>query len=138
MMIRRSHRGEVRGGFTLMEVMVVVAIIVLLAAAAAPLVFNRLAEAKISRAKIDCEAWSGAVMSYKVHFGDFPPSLASAHRDANGWDRGVHGTEASPRSLGARIPVRSPRGRTTGQYGKPDIYSLGPTVGNAAGIVGNW
>jgi general secretion pathway protein G len=141
MMVERSHRSEmrdeIRGGFTLMEVMVVVAIIVLLAAAAAPLVFNRLAEARVSRAKVDCDTWTGAVMSYKIRYGDFPPSLQAltvVQADGNG-------AYMEPKHLmdpwGHEYQY-APQGPHNSPYGKPDIWSLGPSVSNAAGIVGNW
>jgi general secretion pathway protein G len=136
-MIKRSHRGEIRGGFTLMEMLVVVAIIVLLAAMAAPLVLNRLTEAKISRAKVDCNTWTNAVMTYKLKYGDFPPTLATL-------------TQIQPDGQGAYMEPKhlydpwmreyqyQPQGQHNALTGKPDIWSVGERPGDANSIVGNW
>ena len=74
-MVVRSHRGEIRGGFTLMEMMVVVAIIVLLAAMAAPLVMGRMDEARVQRARVDCKTLATQADMYKLKYGDYPATL---------------------------------------------------------------
>jgi general secretion pathway protein G len=74
-MVVRSHRGEIRGGFTLMEMMVVVAIIVLLAAMAAPLVMGRMDQAKMDRARVDCKVIAQQADMYKLRYGDYPQNI---------------------------------------------------------------
>jgi general secretion pathway protein G len=74
-MVVRSHRGEIRGGFTLMEMMVVVAIIVLLAAMAAPLVMGRMDQARVDRARVDCKVIQQQTDMYKLKYGDYPDTL---------------------------------------------------------------
>src|SRR5438132_6309694 len=75
-MIARSNRGEIRGGFTLMEMLVVVAIIVLLAALAAPIVMGRLEDAKKDKAKVDCKTLADLAKQFKLKYGDYPQTLA--------------------------------------------------------------
>jgi general secretion pathway protein G len=134
-MIQRSHRAEMRGGFTLMEMLVVVAIIVLLAAMAAPLVMGYLDKAKADRAKADVQTWTSAVTAYKLAYGDWPPSLAALTQvQADGrtpfmepkhlYDPWQH--EYQYQAIGQHMSV----------YGKPDIWSLGPPNTNIP--IGNW
>lgn len=133
-MVQRSHRGEMRGGFTLMEILVVVAIIVLLAAAAAPLVLGRLEDAKRSRALLDCKTWTSAADTYNVKYGSYPPDLNTLTQP---------GPDGSTPFMEARHLI-DPWGRPyqyayPGQHnqltGKPDIWSGGKT-GNEQ--IGNW
>jgi general secretion pathway protein G len=136
-MVMRSHRGEIRGGFTLMEMLVVVAIIVLLAAMAAPIVMGRLDEAKVSRARIDCVQWSKAAEMYKLKYGDWPPNLEALTQP------GQDGTQAFMEAKNLLDPWgRQYMYQNPGQHnlatGKPDIYSYGLRVNDASSIVGNW
>ena len=55
-----------RGGFTLMEMLVVVAIIIIIAGAATPLVLNYLHNARIDRAKMDIKTIEKAVVAYEL------------------------------------------------------------------------
>jgi general secretion pathway protein G len=133
-MVERSHRGEVRGGFTLMEILVVVAIIVMLAAAAAPIIIGRLDEAKRSRALLDCKTWSEQCKAYYIKYGNYPPDL---------------NTLCQPQADGSRpfMEARNlvdPWGRPfqyayPGQHNQvadlPDIWSLGK---NGNEQIGNW
>ena len=120
-----------RRGFTLLEVLVVVAIIVILAGVGTMYVLPRLEEAKVRRAKIDCEALSQAVETYKLNNGQYPQTLAEL-------------TQSQPDGGAALIApdkIRDP-------WGKP--YQLDPSGpnngGNKAdvftdtprGRVGNW
>src|SRR5262249_59626620 len=71
---RQSLR-SVRTAFTLLEVLVVVAIIVMLAGVGGYYLLQRYDDAKVSRAKIDCETLSGWVETYKLNNNDYPQSI---------------------------------------------------------------
>jgi general secretion pathway protein G len=66
---------KTRTAFTLLEVLVVVAIIVMLAGVGGFYLLQRYEEAKLSRAKIDCEALSSAAENYKLRNGNYPASI---------------------------------------------------------------
>jgi general secretion pathway protein G len=134
-MIARSHRGEVRGGFTLMEILVVVAIIVLLAAAAAPIVIGRLNDAKKSRALLDCKAWSSAAESFMIKYGSYPTNLEALCQP------GANGDLPFMEAKNLVDPWNQPyQYQYPGQHnqltGKPDIFSLGPPGSQLQ--IGNW
>jgi general secretion pathway protein G len=76
-MVLRPTRRRNRGGFTLMEMLVVVAIIVMLAGVSTYGYMKYLEGAKESSAKIQIQRLSEAVEAYKVqHDGNPPGSLA--------------------------------------------------------------
>jgi general secretion pathway protein G len=133
-MVERPHRGEVRGGFTLMEVLVVVAIIVLLAAVAVPMVTGRLEDARRSRALLDCKAWTTAAESYYIKYGSYPANLETlCQRGPNGEDPYMEAknlTDPWNRQYQYAYP---PQHNT--MTGKPDIWSGGRS-GNEQ--IGNW
>src|SRR5216683_1053881 len=132
-MIKRSHRAEIRGAFTLMEMLVVVAIIVLLAAIAAPIVFGRLDEARRGRALVDCKTLAEQAKMYKLKYGDYPPNLATL--TVPGADGSLPFLEA--RHLidpwGHEYQYQAPGQRNS--VGDPDVYSMGANMQNANGII---
>jgi general secretion pathway protein G len=139
MIKRRVARAVVRGGFTLMEMLVVVAILVVLAGAAVPIYLNYLEQAKVDRAKSDVETLAKAVEAYKVQNEDWPQSLATL-------------TQPSPKTGKATLtpenlldPWERPyqyappgAGTHNGIYNRPDVWSEGPTPGDPSGRIGNW
>jgi general secretion pathway protein G len=135
-MIKRSHRAEMRGAFTLMEMLVVVAIIVLLAALAAPIVFGRLDEAKRGRALVDCKTIAEQAKMFKLKYGDYPPTLAAMTQP--GADGTLPFIEA--RHLydpwGHEYQYQAPGQHST--VGDPDVWSVGANAQNPSGIIGNW
>jgi general secretion pathway protein G len=75
-MLLRKRALRKRGGFTLMEIIVVVAIILILAGAGALIIPSFLADANISRAKMDVKTIEKAVMAYRTNnSGQDPPDL---------------------------------------------------------------
>ncbi len=81
-----SHRAEMRGRFTLMEMLVVVAIIGLLATIAAAIVMGRLDDAKKAhdsktladdvakkdKAHVECKVLAEQAKMYRLKYGDYP------------------------------------------------------------------
>jgi general secretion pathway protein G len=62
-----------RAGFTLLEVLVVVAILVILAGVASISIFRYMEDAKVGRAKSDMRAIEGAIKTFYIQNGDWPP-----------------------------------------------------------------
>lgn len=133
-----------RGGFTLLELMVVLLILALLGTIAAPRVTKYLRKAKAQTAKIQVDALSAAVDSFHLDTGRFPTSdeglkvLMDRPGDIATWD-GPY--------LKKRDSLIDPWGhpylyRIPGQHGEYDLYSLGSDnreggEGDAADV-GNW
>jgi len=75
----------VRGGYTLMEMLVVVAIIVVLAGAGGVIYMRNLEDAKKSTARSKCKLLAQQVAAYQLKNGDYPASLqALTQRTADG------------------------------------------------------
>jgi general secretion pathway protein G len=134
-MVARKRRGVARGGFTLLEVLVVVAIIVVLAGVATPLLLGRLDQAKIDAAKIDCKTLSDTVETYKVRYGEYPASLeVLTQPQADGTDPYL---PAKALIDPWKRPYQySPQGQHNALLRKPDVWSLGPPDKNVE--IGNW
>ena len=136
MMLRREKRAEHRGGFTLMEMLVVVAIIVILAGAAVPIYFNQMNEARRGRAKMDVTTIAAQLEAYNLKSGSYPDGLESL-------------TEAPPGGVAYLKPeaLMDPwsrpyqydkNGTHNAAYGKPDVWSTGSNANDPTNIIGNW
>lgn len=68
-----NRRPQLRGAFTLLEVLIVVAILVILASAASIALFRYLEEAKEGRAQNDMRAIEQALKTYYLKHGEWPP-----------------------------------------------------------------
>jgi hypothetical protein len=93
---------------------------------------DRYEQAKVSRAKIDCESLSGQVETYKLNNGDYPGSIDAL-------------ASPQPNGMGALVPpdkTRDPWGKpyqidpSGPQYGgrRADIYTTTPK----GEVIGNW
>lgn len=133
----RDHAAVVRGGFTLMEMMVVVAIIVVLAGIAVPLVFRQLDDAKKDRARVDVRTLSGTVDMYFLKYSEYPPSLESLTQPTADGGRPFLEPSALLDPWMHPYQYANP-GQHNAASGKPDIWSLGPNVTDPNGIIGNW
>lgn len=102
-MARVDHSKTGRGGFTLIEVLVVVVIIGLLAAIIVPSVIGRIDEAKVVRAKSDVQALSTAVKLFKKDTGRYPrqdeglKALIEKPGDVEDWKGYLEGRRAVPK-----------------------------------------
>ena len=78
-MLRRNFGGpsaaRARGGFTLVELLVVIIIIAILAAIAVPVVMRAVATAHNARIKTEIDMLHMAIMQYKNEYGSFPPAV---------------------------------------------------------------
>src|SRR3954454_11045383 len=72
----RNDRATSRGGFTLMELLVVVAILVVVAGAAVPLYMKYLDDAKRQMAWTNAKTLEKVADTYKIKNGDYPGTLA--------------------------------------------------------------
>lgn len=77
-MVRRNSGGRsaarARGGFTLVELLVVIIIIAILAAIAVPAVMRATATAQNARIKTEIDMLHMAIQQYKNEYGSFPPA----------------------------------------------------------------
>lgn len=75
-----------RGGFTLLELLVVMFILVLLAGVVTVLVTKRVEEAKHAKAVADVESLGSAIDQYHLQNGNFPPDLEALRTKPSGDD----------------------------------------------------
>jgi general secretion pathway protein G len=133
----RENRAVVRGGFTLMEMMVVVMILVVLAGTAVPLYLKYLDDARINRAKTDVRTLTTAASAYKAKYGEYPASLrAMTTVEPDGTAPTLE--ESALVDPWFREYQYAAQGPHNQMYGKPDIWSQGPNPGNPNGQIGNW
>jgi prepilin-type N-terminal cleavage/methylation domain-containing protein len=67
-------RDASRGGFTLVELLVVIGIIGMVSAIAVPTIFGAVASARNAKTKVEVDMLHTALMNYKNEYGSFPPA----------------------------------------------------------------
>jgi hypothetical protein len=134
-MVERLGRAMIRPGLDPLKWLLAVAIAVVLTAMAVSVRLSRLEEAKKHRAREDCTSWASAVESYKLKYGDWPPSLATLTQVQPDGAPSLMIAEALYDPWGHEYRyVATQRGQLVG----PDIWSLGPRITDPSSIIGNW
>ena len=136
MQIYRKHQRRHRGGFPLLEVLIVLAILGVIAAMVIPNLLGRQQEAMIRAARISIEGFEKALELYAVdHDGLFPEAdvdtvyelLLTNIDEQTGRERNPyldeHPLDPWKRPLQYEYP---PTGNHQTFSGKPAIWSLGP------------
>ena len=134
--MKRSTRRKSRGGFTLMEMLVVLAILVLLMALVAPRILGTQEKADINATKTQLGMFKGALDHYHLDMRAFPPTaqgLQALFRPTSTGEDSSTGSWAGPYVNAAELPAdpwgnpfgyEYPPTRGMGEY--PDIWSYGP------------
>ncbi len=141
---RNSRRRETqrRGGFTLMEILLVLAILVVLGGLSMFAFQSTLRSAKIKEAKVQIGAWKGPISQYLLEFGQIPQTLDNL---ANPNSNDTSGNKQTVFLDTAKIPLDpwgnpyqyEPQG-TKSRAGY-DLYSTGPDgQAGTADDIGNW
>jgi general secretion pathway protein G len=126
----QKHR-LVRGGYTLMEMLVVVAIIVVLAGVGGYLLLPKVDEAKEDMTLKQAKLLTMAAETYKLENNDWPPNLqVLAQPKPGGSPPYVEEAVLTP-PIGGQWQYDASGGRNKGY--KPDIWVDGPH-----GQIGNW
>ncbi len=132
-----------RGGFTLLELLVVMVIIGLLAGYVAPKYFAQIGKSEIQATRAQIDALEKALDHYRLDTGRYPDTEsglnALVNRPANEpkW-QGPYLKKAVPPDAWGRPFIY----RTPGEHGDFDLYSLGrdgqPGGSNEDADVTNW
>ncbi|RLB12088.1 MAG: hypothetical protein DRG39_02820 [Deltaproteobacteria bacterium] len=110
-MIRKLKRD--RGGFTLIEVVVIIAVITILAAILTPLVIRYIGDAKVSRAQAETKSIAATVMKLYSDTGKWP--FTNKNGPSGGVDRVLSDPDHVPTGEG---PDAGSGAENWGTYGK--------------------
>lgn len=133
---RRPDRRH-KGGFTLIEILLVVVIIGILAGIALPKLSGHTRRAEITRARAEIENIGTALAQYEMDMGEFPRSLQElvTSPGSDRWN-GPYLQKGVPNDPWRRPYVYVyPGQRNPRSY---DLYSLGPDGVESADDIGNW
>ncbi|MFO0879280.1 MAG: type II secretion system protein GspG [Gemmataceae bacterium] len=131
---RVQTQRSTRRAFTLLEVLVVVAIIVMLAGVGGYYLIQRYEESKISRAKIDAEALSSQVETFKLNNGDYPNTIEALAQPQPGGGSALVPPDKIRDPWGKPYQI-DPAGQRNGGN-KADVFTTTPKgqiVGNFSG-----
>ena len=116
-----SRRIDRRGGFTLLELLVVIVIVSLLAGLVGPLVFRNVGDAKVSAARAQLELFALALDQYRLDNDAYPTSA-----------QGLEALRTTPTSEPRPLNWRGPYLRKAvpvDPWGRPYMYAC-PGVAN--------
>lgn len=98
--------------------------------------FEYLDESKIGRTFVDVRTIMNACKTYRIKFGEWPPTLSALVNDPNGKPYLEGGQEAIIDPWGREYYYSRAGIHSGGEA--PDIWSLGPDPSNADCVIGNW
>ena len=137
-MKQRRIESAARGGFTLIEVLLVVVIIGILAAVAIPRLGGRVKQAQIAAAQADVNNVGMALRLYEVDNGNYPASLSglvTSPGTSKNW-RGPYLEKGIPKDpWGNDYVYAMPGSHNSHSY---DLHSLGPDGVESADDITNW
>ena len=106
---RRRARGRERGGFTLVELLVVIIVLAILVGLLLPVIAGALRTAKNAAAQAEINQLAQALANFKAKYGDYPPSRVYSGRERvfSGRDRQRTSTATRMTSRSAQLAQRS-------------------------------
>ena len=138
---RKSSRRR-RGGFTLMEVLLVLVILVILGSIAVPMYISTQQQANIKAAKAQTLNLKSPLNLYRLNTGDFPAGFDALYTcpadlaDPNKWGGPYLEEQLPVDPWGNQYQYQYPGSRNTQLY---DVWSMGPDKSDGtADDVGNW
>ncbi len=137
----KNRRHSNRGGFSLMELLLVLVILGVLAALVVPRFANRSQQARETAAKADVSSIETAIGAFEIDNGRYPSTqeglqaLISAPAGLDGW-RGPYLTRGLPKDpWGNEYVYRYPGQENPDGF---DLYSIGPDGREGNDDIGNW